>query len=223
MTDKNSMNEPILTDKQRTVLLLKQMQAKLDAAERKAREPIAVIGMGCRLPGGADSVDAFWQLLESGTDAITEAPPDRWDVNAWYDPDPDAPGKMNTRWGGFLREVDRFDAEFFGISPREAISMDPQQRLVLEVAWEALEHAGLPPLSLSGSRTGVFLGICTSDYARLGETAGDSSALDTYSATGGACGVAAGRLSYTLGLQGPSLVVDTACSSSLVAIGYYEC
>ncbi|MCC6135726.1 MAG: SDR family NAD(P)-dependent oxidoreductase [Gammaproteobacteria bacterium] len=211
------MNEPILTDKQRTVLLLKQMQAKLDAAERKAREPIAVIGMGCRLPGGADSVDAFWQLLESGTDAITEAPPDRWDVNAWYDPDPDAPGKMNTRWGGFLREVDRFDAEFFGISPREAISMDPQQRLVLEVAWEALEHAGLPPLSLSGSRTGVFLGICTSDYARLGETAGDSSALDTYSATGGACGVAAGRLSYTLGLQGPSLVVDTACSSSLVA------
>jgi acyl transferase domain-containing protein/D-arabinose 1-dehydrogenase-like Zn-dependent alcohol dehydrogenase/acyl carrier protein len=211
------MNEPTLTDKQRTVLLLKQMQAKLDAAERKAREPIAVIGMGCRLPGDADSADAFWRLLESGEDAITEAPPERWDVNAWYNPDPDAPGKMNTRWGGFLRDVDRFDAEFFGISPREAISMDPQQRLVLEVAWEALEHAGIPPLSLNGSRTGVFLGICTSDYARLGETASNCGALDTYSATGGACGVAAGRLSYTLGLQGPSLVVDTACSSSLVA------
>ena len=211
------MNEQTLTDKQRTVLLLKQMQAKLDAAERKAREPIAVIGIGCRFPGGADSADAFWQLLESRTDAITEAPLERWDVDAWYDPDPDAPGKMNTRWGGFLRDIDRFDAEFFGISPREAVSMDPQQRLTLEVAWEALEHAGIPPLALSGSRTGVFLGICTSDYARLGEAVSDSSALDTYSATGGACGVAAGRLSYTLGLQGPSLVVDTACSSSLVA------
>ncbi|MBZ4192825.1 MAG: SDR family NAD(P)-dependent oxidoreductase [Candidatus Contendobacter sp.] len=211
------MHEPTLTNKQRTVLLLKQMQAKLDAAERKAREPIAVIGMGCRFPGGADSADAFWQLLESGADAITETPPERWDVDAWYDPDPDAPGKMNTRWGGFLRDVDRFDAEFFGISPREAIAMDPQQRLVLEVAWEALEHAGLPPLVLSGSRTGVFLGICTSDYARLGDAASDCGALDTYSATGGASGVAAGRLSYTLGLQGPSLVVDTACSSALVA------
>jgi len=216
------LREKDLREKQRTVLLLRQMQAKLDAAERRGREPIAVIGIGLRMPGGAEDADAFWDMLEAGTDAVTEVPPERWDADAYYDPDPDAPGKMNTRWGGFLRDVDRFDAEFFGVSPREAVSMDPQQRLVLETAWRALEHAGVPPQSLAGSRTGVFLGICTSDYARLGDarlgdTVGTLGALDTYSGTGGACGVAAGRLSYTLGLQGPSLVVDTACSSSLVA------
>ncbi|MEQ9332959.1 SDR family NAD(P)-dependent oxidoreductase, partial [Thalassobaculum sp.] len=211
------MNDMDIRDKQRTVLLLRQMQAKLDAAERRGREPVAVIGIGLRMPGGADDPEAFWDMLEAGTDAVTEVPPERWDADAYYDPDPDAPGKMNTRWGGFLRDVDRFDAEFFGIAPREAVSMDPQQRLVLETAWRALEHGGVPPLALAGSRTGVFLGICTSDYARLGDASGSLGALDTYSGTGGACGVAAGRLSYTLGLQGPSLVVDTACSSSLVA------
>ncbi|GHD52872.1 polyketide synthase [Thalassobaculum fulvum] len=211
------LREKDLREKQRTVLLLRQMQAKLDAAERRAREPVAVIGIGLRMPGGAEDADAFWDMLEAGTDAVTEVPPERWDADTYYDPDPDAPGKMNTRWGGFLRNVDRFDAEFFGVSPREAVSMDPQQRLVLETAWRALEHAGVPPQSLAGSRTGVFLGICTSDYARLGDASGTLGALDTYSGTGGACGVAAGRLSYTLGLQGPSLVVDTACSSSLVA------
>src|SRR3546814_530313 len=163
------MTDPDIREKQRTVLLLRQMQAKLDAAERRAREPVAVIGIGCRMPGGIDGPEAFWDMLEAGTDAVSEVPPERWDADAFYDPDPDAPGKMNTRWGGFLRDVDRFDAEFFGISPREAVSMDPQQRLVLEVAWRALEHAGVPPLSLAGSRTGVFLGICTSDYARLGD------------------------------------------------------
>jgi microcystin synthetase protein McyD len=218
------MTDTSLQEKQRTVLLLKQMQAKLDAAERKGREPIAVIGIGCRMPGPADGsevgpegADAFWDMLESGTDAVGEVPPERWNAAAYYDPDPDALGKMNTKWGGFLKGVDRFDAEFFGISPREATSMDPQQRLVLETAWRALEDAGIAASSLSGTQTGVFLGICTSDYARLGDPEGGFGALDTYSGTGGACGVAAGRLSYTLGLQGPSLVVDTACSSSLVA------
>ncbi|MES2946089.1 MAG: beta-ketoacyl synthase N-terminal-like domain-containing protein, partial [Pseudomonadota bacterium] len=211
------MTEQELRDKQKIVLLLTQMQAKLDAAEQKAHQPIAVIGMGCRMPGQVDSADSFWAMLEAGTDAVIPVPPGRWDADTWYDPDPDAPGKMNTRRGGFLHDVDKFDAEFFGISPREAISMDPQQRLVLEVAWRALEHANVRPQSLAGSKTGVFLGICTSDYARMGDGSGSMGALDTYSGTGGANGVAAGRLSYTLGLQGPSMVIDTACSSSLVA------
>lgn len=215
------MSDLTPSQKQRTLALLKQMQARLDAAEMRAREPVAVIGIGCRLPGGQDgAVDgaaAFWAMLDAGIDAVSEVPPERWDAAAWYDSDPDAPGKANTRWGGFLSDVDLFDPEFFGISPREAVSMDPQQRLILETAWRALEHAGVPPLSLTGSSAGVFLGICTSDYARLGDSSSGSTELDTYSGTGGACGVAAGRLSYVLGLNGPSLVVDTACSSSLVA------
>src|SRR2546422_4241985 len=133
-----------------------RLQSQLDA-ERSARtEPVAVIGLGCRFPG-AENPDEFWRLLQGGVDAVSEVPADRWNVDAYYDPDPDAPGKMSTRWGGFVVGVDRFDAQFFGISPREAASMDPQQRLLLEVAWEALEHAGHAPLSLAGSRTGVFV------------------------------------------------------------------
>jgi acyl transferase domain-containing protein/acyl carrier protein len=212
------MNDLAPSEKQRALALLKQMQARLDIAERRAREPVAVIGLGCRLPGGVEGAEAFWDQLAAGVDAVREVPPERWDAAAYYDADPDAPGKANTRWGGFLSDIDLFDAEFFGVSPREAVSMDPQQRLILETAWRALEHAGIPPLGLAGSKTGVFLGVCTSDYARLGEASGGCGALDTYSGTGGACGVAAGRLSYTLGLNGPSLVVDTACSSSLVAV-----
>ncbi|CAN5134442.1 hypothetical protein BH11PSE11_BH11PSE11_04980 [soil metagenome] len=214
------MSDQDLREKQKIVLLLTQMQAKLDAAEQRAQlaqQPIAVIGIGCRMPGGVNSADSFWAMLEAGVDAVIDVPPERWDADQWYDPDPDAPGKMNTRRGGFLHDIDKFDAEFFGISPREAISMDPQQRLVLEVAWRALEHANVAPQSLAGSSSGVFLGICTSDYARMGDGSGSMGALDTYSGTGGANGVAAGRLSYTLGLQGPSMVIDTACSSSLVA------
>jgi len=180
-------------------------------------EPIAVVGLGCRFPGEASDPESFWRLLRDGVDAITEVPPDRWDVDAYYDPDPDAPGKMYTRHGGFVRDIGRFDAPFFGISPREAAGMDPQQRLLLEVGWEALEHAGMAPERLMGSRTGVFVGISSADYAQLHLRRGDP-AVDAYFGTGNALSVAAGRLSYILGLQGPSLSVDTACSSSLVAV-----
>ncbi len=181
-------------------------------------EPIAVIGMGCRFPGGADSPEAYWRLLREGVDAVSEVPADRWDVDAYYDPDPEAPGKTCSRWGAFLREVDRFDAGFFNISPREATAMDPQQRLLLEVAWEALEDAGTAPDTLAGSATGVFVGISIADYMRLQDSTADSTYADPYTATGSSFSVAAGRLSYVLGLQGPALVVDTACSSSLVAL-----
>ncbi|HEX8119391.1 MAG TPA: polyketide synthase, partial [Pyrinomonadaceae bacterium] len=203
-----------LSPKQLAVLALKEMQAKLDAAERARTEPIAIIGMACRFPGGADSPEAFWRLLREGRDAITEVPPSRWDVDAYYDPDPEAPGKMTTRWGGFIDKVDEFDARFFGVSPREAASMDPQQRLLLEVAWEALEDAGQPLERLAGSRTGVFVGITTTDYVQLQPNIAE----DVYGGVGTAVSVAAGRISYALGLQGPTMMVDTACSSSLVTV-----
>ena len=185
--------------------------------EKVSQEPIAVIGLGCRFPGGADDPESFWRLLSDGVDAITEAPPDRWDLARYYDPDPDAPGKMNTRHGGFLTAVDRFDANFFNISPREALSMDPQQRLLLEVSWQALEHAAQSPEKLEGSRTGVFVGICNADY-RQRLLARSRDTYDTYMATGGSHAIASGRLSYFLGVHGPSISIDTACSSSLVAV-----
>ncbi len=199
------------------LLALERMQAKLDAVERAKTEPIAVIGMGCRFPGGADDPEGFWRILRGGVNAVTEVPPDRWDVDAYYDPDPDAPGKMYTRHGGFLERVDAFDPQFFGISPREALMMDPQHRLVLEVSWEALERAGQAPERLAGSRTGVFIGITTSEYANLlGH--GETNRLDAYYLTGTCLNFAAGRLSYLLGLHGPSMTLDTACSSSLVTV-----
>ena len=151
----------------RALRAIDDLQAKLTAMERKKSEPIAVIGMGCRFPGGADNPALFWGLLKNGEDAITELPGDRWNIDEYYDPDPDAAGKMYIRRGGFLGRIDRFDAPFFGISPREAICMDPQHRLVLEVGWEALEYAGIAPAGLNGSRTGVFVGIGQNDYARL--------------------------------------------------------
>lgn len=201
----------------RLALLAMELQAKLEAAERQKSDPIAVIGMSCRFPGGANSPESFWQLLSEGKDVITEIPASRWQVDDYYDPNPDTPGKMATRWGGFIDDFDRFDPQFFGISPREARSMDPQQRLVLEVGWEALERAGYAPDKLTGSKTGVFIGACNSDYYHL-MSAGGGDQLDTYTATGSAHSVISGRLSYVLGLQGPSLSVDTACSSSLVAV-----
>jgi acyl transferase domain-containing protein len=200
----------------RLALLAMELQARLDAVGKSTNEPIAVVGLSCRFPG-ADSPAAYWALLRDGRDGIRTVPPDRWDIDAYYDENPDAPGKMYSRFGGFVDGVDLFDSDFFGISPREAVSMDPQQRLLLEVCWEALEDAGHPPAREKGSATGVFVGITAHDYsALLGRGGLDS--LDAYSMTGNALNFAAGRLSYALGLQGPSLAVDTACSSSLVAV-----
>lgn len=196
-----------------------EANAELMRAEQiKQAEPVAIIGMACRFPGGADDPDAFWRLLKSGADAITEVPRDRWDIDALYDPDPTVPGKMCCRYGGFLERADLFDAEFFGISPREAVSMDPQQRLLLEVSWEALEHANQMMEQLFGSATGVFVGISTFDYALIRAGLQDRNSIDAYQVSGATHSVAAGRLSYLLGLAGPCMSIDTACSSSLVGI-----
>jgi acyl transferase domain-containing protein/acyl-CoA synthetase (AMP-forming)/AMP-acid ligase II/acyl carrier protein/SAM-dependent methyltransferase len=186
-------------------------------AEHGVDAPIAIVGGGCRFPGDVDSLESFWTLLCEGRDAITRVPPGRWDADALYNPDPESAGTIVTRSGGFVAGLDRFDAEFFGISPREAASLDPQQRMVLEVAWEALEHAGIPPRRLEGSATGVFVGIAISDYYQTLVARGLSQ-IDAYTATGNAHSMAAGRLSHMLGLRGPSLAIDTACSSSLVAV-----
>ena len=182
---------------------------------RRQNEPIAIIGIGCRFPGANDPA-AFWQLLRDGVDAIREVPADRFDQHAFYDPDPATPGKMNTRWGGFLEQVDQFDANFFGISPREALRMDPQQRLLLEVTWEALQDAGQVPERLAGTQVGVFIGIATNDYGRLQWN--DLARIDAYAGTGNALSIAANRISYLFDFRGPSIAIDTACSSSLVAV-----
>src|SRR5690606_668999 len=189
----------------RALFALKDMRAKLDAVERAKHEPIAVIGMGCRFPGGANDPEAFWNLLHNGVDAITEIPPDRWDVDAYYDPDPDAPGKMNTKFGSFLDQIDQFDPQFFGISPREAASIDPQQRLLLETSWEALENAGYSAAKLVDSQTGVFVGVSGFDYLQLTMNPITLEYLDPYMGTGGMFSVTAGRISYVLGLHGPAM------------------
>ena len=180
-------------------------------------EPIAIIGIGCRFPGAKDP-ESFWQLLHNGVDAITEVPKERWDIDAFYDPEPGTPGKMSTRWGGFLEQVDQFEPSFFGISPREVERMDPQQRLVLEVAWEAIENAAIVPSKLSGTQTGVFMAIGNYDYCRL--LAKDITLVNAYDGTGNTLSIAANRLSYILNLRGPSVVTETACSSSLVALHF---
>ncbi|MCB9457865.1 MAG: polyketide synthase dehydratase domain-containing protein [Anaerolineaceae bacterium] len=201
----------------RLALLVMDLQAKLDASERRKSEPIAIIGMGCRFPGGANNPEQFWANLQNGVDSITDIPAARWDASQLYDPDPDAPGKIATMWGGFVDDIDRFEPQFFGISPREAVTIDPQQRLMLEVSWEALESAGYAPDKLTGSKTGVFVGVCNHDYAQM-VLHGDTEKFDMYVSTGSAHSVASGRISYILGLQGPAVSVDTACSSSSVAI-----
>ncbi|MGE3402707.1 MAG: SDR family NAD(P)-dependent oxidoreductase, partial [Vicinamibacterales bacterium] len=192
----------------RALAELRETRERLRRLEEAARAPIAIIGMSCRFPGGADSAEAFEQLLWNRRDAISRVPPDRWDAASHPDSSP---------FGGFISGVARFDAAFFGLAPREAESMDPQHRLLLEKAWHALEHANIPPASLRGSQTGVFAGICTYDYAiRHLATAGTQ--VTPHFGTGNALSAAAGRLSYLLGFNGPSMSIDTACSSSLVAV-----
>ena len=198
-------------------LLVRDLQARLDSIEKDKREPIAIVGMGCRFPGGANSPEEFWRLLYDGVDASSEVPRDRWDLNAIYDPEPGKPGKTCTRYGGFLGDIERFEPLFFGISPREAASMDPQQRLLLEVTWETLENAGRSPEKLAETKTGVFVGLCNNDYTRVLLEC-DPRELDMYRATGGSNSIASGRISYLLGVHGPSMSLDTACSSSLVAV-----
>ena len=181
-------------------------------------EPIAITGMGCRFPGKADSINAYWQMLNEGHDAISTAPANRWNSDNTRQMNDEMDVRMAARWGGFLDSVDGFDAAFFGIAPREAIYMDPQQRLLLEVAWEALENAGQAVDSLAGSATGVFVGVCTNDYLHFQLHADSHDCLDPYATSGTAHSIVANRLSYLLDLRGPSVAVDTACSSSLVAL-----
>ncbi len=208
-----------LSPLKRAYLALEQSQAKVAELQRVRHEPIAIVGMACRLPGGANCPEAFWRLLRDAKDAICEVPAQRWKIADWYDPDPEAPGKMCTRFGGFLREpIDQFDPQLFGISPREACCMDPQQRLLLEVSWEALENAAQLPDRLPGDSTGVFVGVTSHDYADSFFSLDQLQHANTYSITGNTLNGAAGRLSYTFGFQGPCLAIDTACSSSLVSV-----
>ena len=190
--------------------------SKTTVISESSSDPIAVVGISCRFPG-ASTVSDYWKLLEQGRESIREVPAERWDVNRYYDPNVDVPGKMCTRQGGFLENpIDQFDAPFFNISPREAAKMDPQQRLLLETHWEALEYAGINPETLIKSKVGVFVGISSHDYELLQLQHGEEE--DMYLATGNANAIAAGRIAYFFGFQGQAVALDTACSSSLVAV-----
>lgn len=183
--------------------------------DRTRVTPVAVIGMGCRLPGGIDSPDRLWEALLRGDDLVTEIPADRWDIDEYYDPEPGVPGRTDCKWGAYLDNVGDFDPEFFGIGEKEAIAIDPQHRLLLETSWEAMEHGGLTPNQMA-SRTGVFVGLVHTDYILV--HADNQTFEGPYGNTGTNACFASGRVAYAMGLQGPAITVDTACSSGLTAI-----
>jgi acyl transferase domain-containing protein len=170
-----------------------------------AREPIALIGMGCRYPGDVRTPEEFWELLNSGRDVLREIPKERWDVDAYYDPEGPVPGKMYVRHGHFLDDIDQFDPQFFGLSPREADSLDPQQRLVMEISWETLEHAGIAPSSLKGGKTGVFVGQYWDDYSMQRIYGTDNREIDRYAQLSGLRGLTAGRICHILDSHGPAI------------------
>ena len=178
--------------------------------------PIAVIGMGCRLPGGIESPEKLWEALLRGDDLVTEIPADHWDVDEFYDPEPGVPGKSITRYGGFLDDIWGFDAPFFGLRTHEATYMDPNHRLLMETSWEAIEHAGMDPRSLFGSKTGVFMGIVHDDHVVLTYEAG--AIHDAYAYPGNTASMASGRIAYWLGVHGPTMTMDTACSTGLLTL-----
>ncbi len=217
MTAPTSDRRAIITE---ALHKIDDLTARLEIAEKASTEPIAVVGMGCRFPGGVNTPDQYWELLQGGRSGIVRVPSERWDADAFFTDDHTVPGTICSREGGFLTgwQPDEFDAEFFSISPREAAAMDPQQRLLLEVAWEALEHAGVAPQTIRGTQTSVFVGVTAYDYMVTLSGQLRPEDLDAYIPTGNAANFAAGRLAYFLGARGPAVVIDTACSSSLVAI-----
>jgi 3-oxoacyl-(acyl-carrier-protein) synthase/SAM-dependent methyltransferase/acyl carrier protein len=205
-----------LSPVKRALVEIRRLRAELESCRRGQLEPVAIIGLAVRLPGGVTSPEDFWKALAEGKDLITTVPPERWNAQAYWSPDGDQPGTMYDTHGGFLSDIDAFDADLFGIHPREAASMDPQHRILLELTWEALERATIDPRSLKNTQTGIYLGLTNSDYGRLLIDAPRT--IDGYTGVGAAASIAAGRLAYFLGTHGPALAIDTACSSSLVAV-----